>query len=294
MSSCTLHDRQSHGFRIQSISPSAIVMLEDISRGSCILPRNINISTLSASELLYIRQTFSACAIVPRALSSIDASTQLAILQIKNRNDDPFLIYSLGRGPGEGILDTNFGWDNSGVWFSGNATKVSNLSYPIFTDFTIPPDQQVEVTVDFVYNDNCSDFGLCFYQDDTAPEWSWGTNETRIACEYNCQTPVINGLTESNDREEDIINDLGTYTCNVIYNPNSNPNIIMNTLFNGTIIDTITLNNQVLTSDYRIGFCADQDDTDFRTYIKDLTININNGESIYRSTLQNITIPLAT
>jgi hypothetical protein len=64
----------------------------------------------------------------------------------------------------------------------------------------------------------------------------------------------------------------------------------LTTTLNGTIVDSITLNNQVLTSAYRIGFSADQDDEDFRTYIKNLTINVNNGERIYESTLQNITI----
>ena len=64
----------------------------------------------------------------------------------------------------------------------------------------------------------------------------------------------------------------------------------MITLLNGTILDTITLNDQVLSSNYRIGFCADQDDTDYRTYIKNLTINVNNGEQIYNNSLQNITV----
>lgn len=291
-SSCTPYDRERAGFSIQSVSPSAVVMLETISKDTCVLPRGVNALTLSASELLQIRQTFSECTITPSgAIAPIDAPTQLAILQTKQNNSRTiidFLSYLEGRGPGDGILDTNFGWDSDGVWFSGNAGE--DPSYPIFTNFTIPSNQQVEVTVEFVYNQRCADFGLCFYQDDTVPDWDWGSNPTRIACSYNCETPAIYGLTTENDPEVNLLIPPNTYTCNVIYNPNSNPNITLTTTLNGTTVDTRTLDNQVLTSAYRIGFSADQDNEDFRTYIKNLTINVNNGEQIYESSLQNVAI----
>jgi len=291
-SSCTPYNREIGGFSIQSISPSAIAMLGNVSKDTCVLPRGVSALTLSATELLQIRQTLSECVITPSssAIASIATPTQLAILQMKQNNSRtivPFLSYLEGRGPGEGILDTNFGWDSAGVWFSGDSGEPG---YPVFTNFTIPSNQQVEVTVDFVYNQRCADFGLCFYQDDTIPEWDWGTNTTRIACSYDCPDPVIYGLTDSNEPGENILTVGNTYTCNVIYNPNSNPNITLTTALNGTTIDTITLNDQVLTSAYRIGFSADQDNEDLRTYIKNLTINVNNGEQIYESTLENVAI----
>lgn len=289
--SCTPYNRRGDGFSIQSISPNAVAMLASVSKDTCLLPRGSNTLTLSAPELLQIRQTLSACPITPSAIVPIDVSTRLAILQTK-RNNTGFLSYALERGPGLGILDTNFGWDNEGIWFSGDATGVSDASYPIFTNFTIPSDKQVEVSVDFVNNEGCADFGLCFYPSGTIPEWQWNSNETRIACQYDCPIPVIHGLTDSNDDDEDVLTTGNTYTCNVIYNPNSNPNITFNTKFNETIINTLTIDDQVLTSDYRIGFTADQDDDEFKTYIKNLIININNGEAIYESSLQNITIPL--
>lgn len=200
----------------------------------------------------------------------------------------PFLSYVTGRGPGSGILDTNFGWDADGVWFSGNAGS-SLPSYPIFTNFTIPSNKPVEVTVDYVYSTNCSDFGFCFYQDGTIPQWSWSQNTTRIACSYNCENPEIYGL--DNEIESSYtLTDPNIYTCNAIYNPLSNPNITLNTKFGGTIVDTITLDDQVLASDYRIGFSADQDSLGSKTYIKNLTINVNSGEQIYTSSLQNVSI----
>ena len=196
------------------------------------------------------------------------------------------LLYSLGRGPGDGILDTNFGWDASGVWFSGGA---DSSAYPIFTNPVIPQNKSVTITVDFVYNEECSDFGMCIYPENGIPDWNWHPDSSRIAVQYNCPNPYIYGLTSQQESFYELI--VGnTYTCKFIYNPNSNPNITMITLLNGTILDTITLNDQVLSSNYRIGFCADQDDTDYRTYIKNLTINVNNGEQIYNNSLQNITV----
>ena len=196
------------------------------------------------------------------------------------------LYYALGRGPGNGIVDTNFGWDSSGVWFSGNS---DGPSYPIFTNLVIPQNKPVTITVDFVYNERCADFGMCIYPENGIPNWAWGWNSSRIAVQYDCPTPIIDGLTniQLSSYELTVGN---TYTCKFTYNPNSNPNITMVTLLNGTVIDTITLNDQVLSSNYRVGFTADQDNTDFRTYIKNLTINVNNCEQCYGSSLQNITV----
>lgn len=208
-------------------------------------------------------------------------------------NDLSFLCYTEGRGPGSGILDTNFGWDSNGVWFTGDAGTNKN-SYPIFTNFTISYDKQVEINVDFVYNEEFSDFGLCFYQNTEIPQWNWSQNMTRIACQYNGFNPWIYGLTSNKFGSYSLVNG-NTYTCNVIYNPNSNPNITMNTKLNDSILNTITINNQSLkmsipAQDYRIGFCADQDDMSFKTYITNLKINVNNGETIYESSLQNVAI----
>jgi len=198
------------------------------------------------------------------------------------------LLYSVGRGPGGGILDTNFGWDASGVWFSGNSEE-EEPAYPIYTDLIIPQNNSVTITVDFVYNQNCADFGMCIYPESGTPNWNWDPDSSRIAVQYDCPNPCIIGLT-NNQYSGYNLTVGNTYTCKFIYNPNSNPNIKMITLLNGTVLDTITLNDQVLSSNYRIGFCADQDNTDYRTYIKNLKINVNNCQQCYSSSLQNITV----
>ena len=201
-----------------------------------------------------------------------------------------FLAHLEGRGPGAGILNTHFGWDANGVWFSGKSNEGAP-SYPIFTNPTISQNKKVEVSVDFVYNEVCSDFGLCFYQDGTVPEWQWNaSNNTRIACQYDCFHPEVSGLTNIYKSNLFFLTIGNTYTCNVTYDPISNPSITLNTLLDGSIVDTITLNDQMLSGDYRIGFSADIEGSSSKTYIKNLTVNVNNGEYTY-SSLQNITIP---
>lgn len=205
------------------------------------------------------------------------------------------LSYLEGRGPGAGILNTHFGWDANGVWFAGDANDPSNErapSYPIFTNPIISQNKKVEVSVDFVYNEECSDFGLCFYQDGTVPEWRRNNiNSTRIACQYDCSHPEVSGLTNIYHSSLFDLTIGNTYTCNVTYDPISNPSITLNTLLDGSIVDTITLNDQTLSGAYRIGFSADRDGSSSKTYIKNLTVNVNNGELTYSSSLQTITIP---
>ena len=91
---CTPYDREATGFRIQTVSPVAINMLETSSlislissEGGCTPPHDSNLLTLPATELLAIRQTLSDCSI-PRDDPSIGASTKLAILQMKENNVD--------------------------------------------------------------------------------------------------------------------------------------------------------------------------------------------------------------
>ena len=200
-----------------------------------------------------------------------------------------WLVYALNRGPGAGILDTNYGWDASGVWFNGSSDTVP--AYPVFTNFTIPTSCSVTVTVDFVYNEVGSDFGMCVYLDGTIPEWRWYANPTRIACQYDYRVPNIYGLNNVTSNEGDILIVGNTYTAQMIYDPNNIPNVTFNTLLNGTILETLTLNDVLPSGNYLIGFTADRDNINYKTYMKNLTITINcEGTTVYTSPLQNIII----
>jgi len=206
------------------------------------------------------------------------------------------------RGPAQGILEQNFGWDSNGIWFNGDAGR-SRPAFPVFTNFVIPSNKKVVVTVDFIMNNACTDFGFCFYNDGETPRWRFGPDPTRIQLDNECFYEIdIYGFSgpyqDFINLDPSVILEIGkTYTCVGTYDPttldtNGNPTITYAQFLNGVPVwdRTITVNNPAL-GNYRIGFCADADDPNLdRTYMKNLTINVNNGEQVYRSSLQNINL----
>jgi len=210
----------------------------------------------------------------------------------------PGLAYlSETRGPASGTLNENFGWNDSGVWFSGNSEEYSP-GYPIFTNFTIPATSKVEVNVDFVYNDASSNFSMCIYNNTEVPHWSSSPQQTRIACQYDGSIPRIYGYYAT--QQSGFRLSVGTtYTCQMIYEVNTQANekvinITMNTLINNDLFNSINItqyNFEEFNHPCRIGFTADQPNINKKTYIKNLKISVNDGEAIYNSSLQNIIIP---
>ena len=208
------------------------------------------------------------------------------------------LVYTEGRGPGIGKLNTNFGWDSNGVWFSGNAGNPAP-SYPVFTNFNMKNNDRTEVIVDFTHGTLCSDFGICFYPVNTIPNWDWDVNSSRIAIQNNCNKLDIFGL---NGLEKIQVNPAGliignTYTVRVIYDP-TNPSydsISYQVFYGPSLINTVSLNLPTkLNSNYKIGFSADRDTSTpgktNATYMKNLTIIVNNFIA-YKNNLINTSIP---
>jgi hypothetical protein len=158
--------------------------------------------------------------------------------------------------------DVLFGFDATGMWFSGNAGAAP---YPIRTNYDIDGETTVVVIYTFVHADvdeGCPDQGICFFKADVEPYWSWGDNTSRIAVQYNCGDPEING--QENTVESDYALTVGdTYTARVTYNPVAET--ITHELFDGAsvtdpLVDTLVLENERLPAGaYRIGFHADLD-----------------------------------
>jgi len=186
------------------------------------------------------------------------------------------------------------GQNENGVFFSGDADGdpmgpgSGNISYPIRTNFTISGTTKVVVTLDMVVNAGCSDFGLCVFEDGTQPQWNWGTDSTRIAAQYNCVNPQIQGLTSGNNPESYELSGNGTYRVRFTYQPGVNPDVRLETLdTNDNVLDTVEYAESLNTGNsYRIGFAADQDSENKRTYIKNLTINVGDGQELYTNSLQ--------
>jgi len=191
------------------------------------------------------------------------------------------------------ITNITTGQDIGGIYFSGEAGD--NIpSYPIRSSFSISGNTKVTVTVDMdvvdAEDDLCSDFGVCVFEVGTEPQWQWGTNPTRIAAQYDCPNPIIVGINEEDYTALYSLPGPDTYRVRFTYDPNNTPNVKLETLdTSNNVLNTITINETLdTTKDYRIGFSADNDDLTTRTYIHDLTIAVDGGQT-FTDTLQSPT-----
>ena len=229
--------------------------------------------------------------VLNNALDAIDDRLIAIEAVVEERIPLPdFLTYVEGR---EHLptLNTNFGWDENGVWF-GNADE--GTSYPIFTDFTIPTNAKVQVEFDVEIDSFCSDAGMCVYVNGTTPEWNYGTSPNRIAVQFNCPNLEIEGIEDSTSSEGGV-DDPGVYRMVMVYDPeDTTDNVIFRVMTTGnspTLVNEISLTETLPTGAYRIGFASDLNpnegnDGDTRTYISNLSISINNGTTVYADTLQ--------
>ena len=184
-------------------------------------------------------------------------------------------------------LNTNFGWNSDGLWFGPTSDgEGSGTSYPVFTDFTIGQNDAVTVEFNFEVNEECNDVGLCVYVDGDTPDWQWGTDSSRIAAQFDCEMPILVGLTEDYQGERSNISGPGTYHVRFTYNPIGGTPVQFE-YFEGTttetLVSSLTLNETLGTGRYRVGFAADNSNS--RTYISDLSIMVNE-DTPYVDTLQ--------
>ena len=199
-----------------------------------------------------------------------------------------FLTYVEGREQLP-ILNKNFGWDSNGIWFGPtNNNSNNNESYPIFTDFTIPQNTQVQVEFDMEVTDGCNDVGVAIYVDGTVPQWYFGSNETRIAGQFNCSTIELNGLVDENQAPQGLAGP-GTYHIRFTYLPLGGTKVEFE-VFSGTNTDTlvssVTLDQVLGAGNYRIGFASDND-RDARSHIENLQIEVGTGQDqvVYQDSL---------
>ena len=192
-------------------------------------------------------------------------------------------------------LNTDYGWDSSGAW-STNATilgveEPEGTSFPFRTTFSIPNDTKSVTTVDFVVNDlEESDFGITVFASGTTPTWEWGGSGSSIDAKY---TPTeLYGISGGAGGGEGWTPpSLGTYRARLTVDPTGpgTADITLETLSTGgTVLDTMTYTEtEFFNTSYKIGFASDNDGGVNKTYFKNLTINVNNGQTIYTDTLMN-------
>lgn len=207
-------------------------------------------------------------------------------------------VHTAETGKIEGV---DFGWDSSGMWFTGNANSGSGGEggtggYPVRTSFSFGSEDVCEVVYTVDYQDGCSDQGICVFNVGTEPEWQWGPNETRIACSMNCPAPYIYGLSgevygEGEGGElsggEGGTYEPNYYTFHFTYNPSEEQVQVVIYKGEGTsgeVLTTLELNErlpEVSTEggSYKVGFSADQDAFGQKAYFTQLNI-LRNGESV--------------
>jgi hypothetical protein len=185
-------------------------------------------------------------------------------------------------------LNTHFGWNSEGLWFQ-NANGGSGTSYPVFTNFTIPESSSVVAEFIVNINDECSDVGICIYSDEANPEWSWNTNLTRIAAQFDCTSLQLVGRTTSAGGEVNVP-DPGIYRVRFAYDPAApTDKVTVSYQVQGSdqVLETLTINEALPAGPYRVGFAADQNSSTVKTYMTYVSINVNDGDDIYGEDLDN-------
>jgi hypothetical protein len=188
-------------------------------------------------------------------------------------------------------LNTNFGWNSDGLWFQNAQDEGAVSSYPIYTDFTVAQNEPVIVEFDFDANTECNDIGVCVYVDGTTPQWDWSPNTTRIAAQFDCfNLELVGRTTEVTIGEGEGIPGTGIYTVTFTYNPTaSTDKVTVSYKAQGSndVIASLSLNEALPTGRYRVGFAADQSSSSTKTYMSDLSIDVNNEDDFYSESLQN-------
>ena len=191
--------------------------------------------------------------------------------------DLTYLPFYLETENGEKTVNVDFGCDDEGLWFVGNAGEGGG-DYPVRSNIAISSDAVTEVIFTVDHNYNCSDQGICFYKLTDNPEWSWGTNSTRIAFSINCPEPFIYGKTLT-ATAGDILNYPDYFTFKVTYNPTHPTDKVVAVIYEGkgtdsTPLNTISINERLTAGDYGVGLDADND-LSFKTYFKYLSIKVD-------------------
>lgn len=192
-------------------------------------------------------------------------------------------------------INSDYGWDSNGVWFT-NATIDSGeegFSYPIRLSDSIPANQGVVITVDFDADPTSNDFGIGVWETGTNPVWDWGpaSGNINIGAQYDGTTPVLKAIAGTGVDGEGRYNlpTAGTYRARLTISPpngNDEITVTLETLdLSNTVLDTISYVEPKFNTSYSIGFAADQDNGTDKTYMKNLSVNINNGGTTYNDTL---------
>ena len=197
------------------------------------------------------------------------------------QNGRPDFLIITPRSPDRDTLDTHYGFDSTGMWFTGDTeeTLTDQPAYPIHTRDSFPADAKVVVEFDVNKGDFQEDHSVCVYPANGVPHWSWSSHPSRIAGfvdgdveddEYQAE---LSGLT--GDSSGVYVSDQYVSRARFTYDP-----LAELTKFELLDVDGIvtsrcqTPGRLARGQDYMIGFDADWDNAGVgeRSYFSNLTI----------------------
>ena len=199
------------------------------------------------------------------------------------------------RSPDRETLDTHYGFDGSGMWFTGNneETLIAQPAYPIHTIDSFPADVKTVVTFDFNYVDGHEDWGVCVYPADGVPHWTWDTHPSRIAAQIDLIEGAIHiyGLTRDDASDIPLL-DPGVYTARFTYDPVAELSTFELINSDDEVISRVQLPGRLAQGqDYMIGFDADWDEAgpSDKSYFTNLTITSGNSGAMVKATELTVT-----
>ncbi len=197
------------------------------------------------------------------------------------------------RSPDRNTLDTHYGFDTSGMWFTGDneATYYDQPAYPVHTTNAFPADAKAVVTFEFEYVDGSEDWGVCVYPADGVPHWTWDPDSSRISAQIDIGDSgiIIYGLDSS--QGGNFNGEPGFYTARFTYDPVAELSTfeILNNF--DEVVSRCELPGRLAQGqDYMIGFDADWDEASptEKSYFTDLNITVG-GTSVTKTTELTVT-----
>jgi hypothetical protein len=216
------------------------------------------------------------------SLQARAASLAVAALSSALTTGKPTWLTVTPRSPDRETLDTHYGFDGSGMWFTGDneATFNEQPAYPIHTTASFPADATTVVEFDINLVAGEEDWGVCVYPADGIPHWAWDPHPSRIAAVVDCSVgegpyvqPSIYGLTNIIEGDEAIDVARARFT----YNPVAEITIMEVLNSSGKVTSRTQLPGRLAKGqDYRIGFDADWDEAgpNDKSYFSNLSITV--------------------
>lgn len=218
------------------------------------------------------------------SLQAQAASVVVASLSSALTAGKPTWLTVTPRSPDRETLDTHYGFDGSGMWFTGDNEETFNEqpAYPIHTTASFPADATAVVEFDINLVSGEEDWGVCVYPADGIPHWSWEQHPSRIAAVVDCSVdgdpyvePQIKGFTDTSTGNETSDVARARFT----YNPIEEIAILEVLNSSGSVTSRAELPGRLAPGqDYRIGFDGDWDEAgpNDKSYFTNLSITVGN------------------